>query len=830
MKQLKIKTLIKPFLPLFLLISISGCSDNNTVTVNFDTVGGTPVNSQTLEFGSLIEEPTGVEKDGYVLDGRFYEGIEWDFDTPVKESMTLVANWVSDTSVVNFLLNGGSMTVPSQTYRFGENVKLPIPTRNGYVFTGWYYGEELVTDGNWTILGNVTLRASWAKEKITLTYLDELKVIGTQIVGYNKPYELFKYSRDAVDVVSWSYDDKNIPLSGSSWNYSVDDIRLTPVWESIEYNLSVKGMTKDEYSCQEKVTINIGKINKLPIPNVFNSNDCGDFQGWFLDGERVSDNKGIVSQNRFPKNNKNELEAIFGYPINSASDFENIRNNLGGFYYLNNDIDLGGRERTPIGTIDEPFTGAIFGFGHTIQNFKITKPTTHAALFAFCEGATFNDIKINNAVLEYLTPLGQESYCSAICALGNYCEYENIIILGNNIFNVISRSSNLCISSVAYSNESVFTYCVNLSNIKEGEMVGGIGLSTSWNNTYFINCINFGDLFSIGDAFGIGRGENDNGSIFLNCVNYGDLIAEDKAYGIGSHYCQYFYPGFKNCVNFGNISGYESYGIGSGYQAYFDNSIEEDSPFFYNCGNYGKISGKEIAIGIGSLLCNINGTKKIYVGFEKCVNKGEISAYVDSGNCKSYGIGQYLDFSGSSNRFLYFKNCLNIGNVYATEEDDWSSYSEQSFGLGRGTHFEHCMNFGDLYGKFCSAIESAHIASLQSVLLVCHLTGNLEIGPLVDSKVEYYDCFDSYYYYTTDETYGEIVNEKIGIAISEITSINRNFLKNEMGFNESVWNLSEVNLEKGNYPALKGKPFEDFESMKNITTYNSIFNILNSWN
>lgn len=829
MKQTKIKSFFKPFLSFLLLISVSGCTNSNKVTVEFDTVGGTPISSQTLDIGSLIEEPSGVEKEGYVLDGWFYDGVEWDFDTPVDENMTLVANWVSDSSVVNFLLNGGNSTISSQTYHYGENVKLPRPTRNGYVFLGRYYGEELVTDGNWTILGNVTLRASWAKEKITLTYLDGLSVIGTQVVEYQKPYELLNYSKDTVDVVSWSCEGIRIPLSGAAWNYSVDDVRLTPIRESRKYNLSVKGMEEDEYTCPAQVTLNIGQTNKLPVPNVNNSKNCGDFQGWFLDGERVSDNKGVVSKNWFPENEKNELEAIFGHPINSASDFKNIRNNLEGFYYLTCDIDLGGMEWTPIGSAENPFTGAVFGFGYTIQNFKITNPTTHGALFAFAEEATFYDFEVSNARFEYSTPLGKQSYCSAVCAFGYGCKFEKVFVLSNNIFNIVSRSSQLRVSSVAYSDDSLFRNCLNEADIFCGEMVGGIGLAEGGGHTQFDSCINYGDIKSIGNAFGIGWAEHDYSTTYLNCVNFGNITG-DVVSGIGNYNYLYFYPTYLNCINYGDINGNSSSGIGSGeYGAYYDNSLGENDPFYLNCVNYGDINGSETAEGIGYVSCRINGFKDIYIAFANCVNYGTISVnYESPANLLDFccGIGRTDTYREA---FNYFVDCLNLGTINSFYEYD-SFYESQSLGLGNGTHFVNCINLGDLYssGKV-SATKANSIISLQSVLNYCKMTGKKEVAPLVDSSVEYYDCFDSYYCCEIGAESGEVVNTDIGTEVL-LTQLNGKFLREKMNFDDKIRNLDDVNFARNIYPSLRGKPFDDLDTLKNLTSYDNLLKIIENRN
>ena len=69
--------------------------DKQTYTVTFDTAGGSNIDSQTLEYGTEIIEPSSPEKEGYnfvnwVLDGES-TSIEWPYT--LKGDVTLVATW-----------------------------------------------------------------------------------------------------------------------------------------------------------------------------------------------------------------------------------------------------------------------------------------------------------------------------------------------------------------------------------------------------------------------------------------------------------------------------------------------------------------------------------------------------------------------------------------------------------------------------------------------------------------------------------------------------------------------------------------------------------------
>lgn len=59
------------------------------------------------------------------------------------------------------------------------------------------------------------------------------------------------------------------------------------------------------------------------------------------------------------------------YIVMDAADLDAVRDNLGAYYELGADIDLGGEEWTPIGSSGQPFTGTFDGDGHTISGLYV---------------------------------------------------------------------------------------------------------------------------------------------------------------------------------------------------------------------------------------------------------------------------------------------------------------------------------------------------------------------------------------------------------------------------------------------------------------------------
>ena len=75
----------------------------------------------------------------------------------------------------------------------------------------------------------------------------------------------------------------------------------------------------------------------------------------------------------FTRNSYQLTEVPEGYVgIYTEADLDLIRNDLDGNFILLADIDLGGKEHTPIGDYLNPFDGKFNGNGHVISNFTIT--------------------------------------------------------------------------------------------------------------------------------------------------------------------------------------------------------------------------------------------------------------------------------------------------------------------------------------------------------------------------------------------------------------------------------------------------------------------------
>ncbi len=147
----------------------------------------------------------------------------------------------------------------------------------------------------------------------------------------------------------------------------------------------------------------------LPMPGL---EEGYEVLGWVANGVQYTDSNGngLVE---LPENVQLHCAKYrTGFtPILTVDEFKNIASD--GKYVLFADLDLGGIDWSPIS-----FRGHFDGNGHTVSNFKITKSTTYAGLFAQNSGVIENlgvenfsvsiSVSTSNPVLVF------RSYCGAL--------------------------------------------------------------------------------------------------------------------------------------------------------------------------------------------------------------------------------------------------------------------------------------------------------------------------------------------------------------------------------------------------------------------------------
>ena len=142
----------------------NGTISGGTFAVTFDTNGGSIVSVENVLNGQKATKPTNPTKTGYTFDGWYTEDTctnLYNFDTPVKNALTLYAKWTINQYTITFKPgNGDEDTTITQDY--GTAVTAPAnPTKTGYTFAGWdreipanMPAENMTVTARWTAVGS----------------------------------------------------------------------------------------------------------------------------------------------------------------------------------------------------------------------------------------------------------------------------------------------------------------------------------------------------------------------------------------------------------------------------------------------------------------------------------------------------------------------------------------------------------------------------------------------------------------------------------------------------------------------------------------------------
>lgn len=153
---MKSKLLAVAILVCLLAVVLTACGSVN-ITLNFDSNGGTAVESVTFGADSTITLPKDPTKDGYVFAGWYWDNDSFNEEftagslltTQIKENLTVYAKWISQEEAeadytVKFNTKGGT-EVTSITLDYGTVLTEPTePTKAGFYFGGWYRDEACI--------------------------------------------------------------------------------------------------------------------------------------------------------------------------------------------------------------------------------------------------------------------------------------------------------------------------------------------------------------------------------------------------------------------------------------------------------------------------------------------------------------------------------------------------------------------------------------------------------------------------------------------------------------------------------------------------------------
>ncbi|MBO7054099.1 MAG: InlB B-repeat-containing protein, partial [Bacteroidales bacterium] len=273
----------------------------NSYDITLDTDGGTinsgNITSYTYGVGATL--PTDITKTGYSFAGWYDESSD-ELVLSILSTETgdrsFSAQWTKVPYVITLNANEGTISGNDKiNYNYGDEVTLPVPTREGYTFAGWYNNSNLVgtefTKVESTETGN---KEFWAKWDVN-NYIVSLDAKGGEINSGNVAsytYNVLTILPQDVTKVGHTFegwfDSENQKVTQISKG-TIGDVTFTAKWTAKTYNVTlqtnngtINGETISSY------TYGIGAT--LPT----NITKTGyDFQGWYdnssYDGGEVTE-------------------------------------------------------------------------------------------------------------------------------------------------------------------------------------------------------------------------------------------------------------------------------------------------------------------------------------------------------------------------------------------------------------------------------------------------------------------------------------------------------------------------------------------------------------
>lgn len=495
--------------------------------------------------------------------GWFYNDIQYTnsngesiINWNIPNDATLIAHWnihKYQVSLTQNIDNGGSV-IGAGNKEYGSIVEITARTNNGYTFVGWYNGlTQLTTNPTYYFtMSNipVTYTAKWTANKYILTY----NVNGGNELPHNSKEVIFDCSftldttiKDGYSFGGWytgkegtgeKLTDEN-GNSLSAWNIP-NDVTVYAKWNLVTYTLSYS-LNDGVCSTQNRTTYTIEDLD-IAINNPYR--EGYNFIGWI--GTDINEktmtltiHAGSFGDRHFGACWEKSDKFV---AISTPAEFLNIADNLNGYYYLIQDIDMTGFEFSAFGDAEHPFTGVLDGCGFEIKNISNIFYSMNGFVYNLKQNgniATVNGGKISQCHLN----INSLSY--GVVEINNGI-INNCKITGK-IREISTYPNSASAAGICLTNNNTISNCfVEASVTADGGHVSATASGiTTYNNGYIENCIIAGDIFSYSKKEEVGLPKKAISSIIcayndgkiMKCYNLDtiEIIAQkhsQKPYGV----------------------------------------------------------------------------------------------------------------------------------------------------------------------------------------------------------------------------------------------------------------------------------------------------------
>lgn len=324
---MKLNKVLCLFLMLAVVFALASCEIieklpfvDSGFTVEFDSNGGSKVESAKAAEGEPVAAPADPTREGYTFAGWFYNETKWNFENPVTEDMVLVAKWdklpdpcahvdkddngkcdncgesfddgvdVPAPTSYNIVYMDGTTKLNLTPATFNSesgDLTLPVPAAKAhYSFTGWYSDAALtekVNSINVNANANIVLYAGFAPVSYRIDYkLDGGSNASENVTVYTVesiPASLADPTKNGHEFKGW-FTDANctVPFEGITVE-SIGNITVYAKWEALPKQYKITFLDPDNNPIPGLVAYYQASEVDQPINEIYEP-DGFVFLGW----------------------------------------------------------------------------------------------------------------------------------------------------------------------------------------------------------------------------------------------------------------------------------------------------------------------------------------------------------------------------------------------------------------------------------------------------------------------------------------------------------------------------------------------------------------------
>lgn len=484
----------------------------------------------------------------------------------ISADTTFTASWTPNTYTVTFYSNGGTGSMPSQSFTYGvaQKISKNLFTYEGYRFVGWatwssatsasYTDEQEYTIGS----SNQSFYAIWeeVRHNLTLTVTPEdATVVVKNSSGVEQSatdgvydlregtytYSVSKYGYETVEETITLTQDETltidlVKLPSNTVSFEITkpedtgDVVITVTAKDGTVITAAEGGTYDLIAGEYSYLVTANGCNKVAADFTVTESDLSFTIALTIrtawDGQTLTEPHTITAEEAVE-----DYAGMEGWYLITNGDelawFANKVNTTSGgctsSAVFAKDIDLGNEKWSPMGyNYSYYFAGTFDGMGHAIRGLYCDG-TDNQGLFGYSKG-TIRNLTVYGEVN------GKGTYTGGIAA------YQNGGSL-TNCGSYVSVSSNYNGGEVGgiagYAYGASFTACFNAGTLTGSKQQGGIA-GVAYGTSNFTNCYNVGTMVkgenvtesssSYAFSAGIVGLTNDYATVTLeNCYNAGNV-------------------------------------------------------------------------------------------------------------------------------------------------------------------------------------------------------------------------------------------------------------------------------------------------------------------